>query len=134
MARSSAQADQVLNHEFRTASATKRTTIYVGLLIAGVELTIGVGGYARYILDVEDAQWTAPATSGSNREISNAEDWTFGTATAGLGTPDGYAYYDASTAGTMIRRGTIGSPREILNGDTIQIPAGAITATEAFTT
>jgi hypothetical protein len=133
MAHSSYRAAQILNHEFRTATAPKLTTVWVGLLIAGVELTIGVGGYARFSLAVADAQWTAPAPSGSNYEISNVNAWTFGTASAGLGTPDGYAYYDASTAGNMLRRGTIGTPREILSGDTIQIPAGAITATVAFT-
>lgn len=133
MPRSSNQADAVLNHEFRTATIAKDANIYVGLLIAGVELTPGVGGYARFALAVADAQWTAPATSGGNRTISNTQVWSFGTATTNLGTPDGYAYYSASTGGTMRRRGTIGSPRAILSGDVIQVPVGAISASEAFT-
>jgi hypothetical protein len=132
MARSSSQADQVLNHEFRTATATKRTTIYVGLRIAGVELAVGVGGYARYALPVGDAEWTAPATSGTNRVISNVNAWTFGTASAGLGTPDQYAFYDAATAGNLLHVGVIGVPRTILSGDTIQIPIGGVQQFEAF--
>lgn len=132
MSRSSAQADQVLGLEFRTLVPTKRSTIWVGLRIAGVELTPGVNGYSRFSLAVADAQWTAPTTSGGNRMISNVNAWTFGTATAGLGTPDGYAYYDASTAGNMIRAGTIGTPRTILTGDTIQIPAGGVQEFESF--
>lgn len=132
MARSSSQADVVLNHEFRSGTAPKDANVWVGLLIGGVELTPGVGGYIRFLLAVADGQWSAPATSGGNRVISNTTVWSFGTATSALGTPDGYAYYSASTGGTMRRKGTIGTPRSIANGDAIQIPVGAVTVSEAF--
>lgn len=136
MPKSTYLADLQLNHVARTASWTKPTNLYFALASASLtaanvtanELPIGTGGYARAAVAVADAQWNAPATSGSYRVITNVNAINFGTATANLNgsAPIGFfGIYDAATAGNLLYYGTISTPRTVLSGDPITIAAGA---------
>ena len=143
MAKSIYLADAQLAHVARTGSWTKPTNLYFALASASLtaanvtanELPIGTGGYARASVAVADAQWTAPATSGSNRVITNVNAINFGTATANLNSsnPIGFfGIYDAATGGNLLYYGAISTPRAVLSGDPITIAAGAAQILEAI--
>lgn len=124
---SDAYADKVLDHLFRTATLAKLTNVYVGLndsdptdAALATELTIGVGAYARVIVPVANASWTAPAAAGGARQITNNILITFPDPTANWngGNPIDYAsLWDAPTGGVMIASGILTTPRVILDID-----------------
>src|SRR5215218_7848310 len=109
MPMSAAESDRILSEDFRTlAKSAKRTNVYYGLLTAdpgsgGVE--IAGGGYARVAIPVNDANWSAPATEGTYRFVSNLFAVTFGLPTtdwnSGLPIPN-FAIWDAASGGTLI--------------------------------
>lgn len=129
--------DKLLNHMFRTTAFAQLGTVYVALANADLtadnvtanELPIGTGGYARIAVGTTDSDWTAPATSGTRRMISNTGTLSGGTASANLngGNPIGFfGIYDAATAGSLIGFGALGTPKTILSGDAITIAPGAL--------
>lgn len=142
MSKSTYEADAYLNDRFRDGGALPALgTVYVALANADLtrdnvtanELTIGTGGYARIAVPTTNADWTAPATSGGRRMISNVNTLSGGTATANLnsGNPIGYfGIYDASTGGNLIRYGALGTAVTILSGQAISIPPGALQVLE----
>lgn len=132
-------ARAMLNLVFRTATFAKPGTLYFSLHtadptdanITSTELTIGVGGYARASVAVADAQWSAPASSGTEEYIANVNALAFGTASAALGTVTYYGIYDASTGGNLLYSGPLAVSRTIASGDPIQIPAGGAVVRES---
>lgn len=137
MAKSNFERDAYLNARFRDGGALAALgTVYVALHAADPtaadlanELPIGTGGYARIAVGTTNADWTAPATSGTRRMISNTATLNGGTASADLngGAPIGfYSIRDAATAGNMIRFGALATPRTILSGDSIVIAPSAL--------
>lgn len=80
-------------------------------------------GYGR--VSTASADWN----SASNGELDNASNITFPQSTGDWGLVTHCAIYDASTGGNFDIWGELGSPREILNGDTLQLPAGDATVT-----
>lgn len=138
MAKSNYERDTYLNARFRDGGALAALgTVYVALASADLtaanltanELPIGTGGYARIAVGTTNADWSAPATSGTRRMISNTATLNGGTASANLngGAPIGfYGIYDAATAGNLIRFGALATPRTILSGDSIVIAPGSL--------
>lgn len=134
MPMSPAEADRILSEEFRTlAKSAKRTNVYYGLLTAdpgsgGVEIT--GGGYARVAIPVNDANWSAPATEGTYRFVSNLLAVTFPNPTTNWngGNPiPNFALWDAASGGTLIYDGSLPTPRTIIGGDDpAQAPPGSI--------
>lgn len=141
MPKSNYERDLYLNGRFRDGGAIAALgTVYIALHSADPtaadlanELPIGTGGYARTAVGTTNSDWAAPATNGGAREIVNASTITGATASAALNGGVAIPYYsirDAATAGNMIRYGAFGTPRTILNGETIVFPPGAISIGE----
>lgn len=137
MAKSNYEADAYLNGRFRDAGITALGTLYLALAVADLtaanvtanELTIGTAGYARVVVPTTNADWSAPITSGGRRMISNLNTLTGATVSGDLngGAAIGFwGLYDAATAGNLIRYGAFGTPKTILNGDTIIISPGSL--------
>jgi hypothetical protein len=132
----------VLNDLFRTTKYTPPTSVYISLHgadptdanLTSTELAIGTGGYARASVSVADAQWTTPATSGTDEVITNANTISFGTATANWNASDPvthFGIYDAATAGNLLYSGALGTSRTVLNGDPVSVAAGSLSIREA---
>ena len=128
----------VLNHWVRGPSIVKPATVWIALYTADPtdadltanELPIGVGGYARASVATGDANWAAPATSGTDEVTSNANAITFGTASAALGTVTHFGLKDAATGGNLLYSGPLGVARTIASGDPITAAAGALVLRE----
>ena len=120
-------SDAILNHVFRTTKYTAPGTVYAALHASdptganlATELAIGTGAYARVAMAVSDATWTAPASAGSARQITNASNVTFPTPTAdwNAGSPITWASLkDAPTVGNLLASGALGTPRTVLLAD-----------------
>lgn len=117
----------ILNHIFRSSSFSKPSNVYVSLHTAdptdaasATELTIGSNGYTRVGVSVADASWSAPADSGTDKQITNAAAVTFGTPTGdwASGSPvTHFGIWDAASAGNLLYSGALGVSRTVLNGD-----------------
>jgi len=122
---------KIIDHIFRTASFTKPTTLYVGLLTAatapdaGTVTEVSGGSYARVAVNPLDANWAAP--SAGNGTTSNVAAITFPAATADWGLVTNFGIFDASTAGNLLIHGVVSPTRNITNGSTPSFAAGALT-------
>jgi hypothetical protein len=108
-------------------TTTPPTNVYAGLLTAapsdaggGTEAT--GGSYAR-VQTV--AKWGTPAAGA----VANNVAVTFPTASASWGTVTHFALYTASTAGTMVAWGDLGTSKAVGNGDTPSFGIGTLTIT-----
>jgi hypothetical protein len=134
MPMSATEADRILSEEFRTlAKSAKRTNVYYGLITGdpdagGVEVT--GSGYARVAIPINDANWSAPATEGTYRYVSNVLAVTFGSPTGdwNSGSPiPWFGIWDAASAGNRLYDGALPTARTIIGGDDpAQAPPGAI--------
>ncbi len=139
--------DQLVAHMFRTGTFTKPTVMAVAMLTTnavdadtgqfttgtGVEVT-NAGAYARQARNPLDANWTA--TAGGDGQTDNAAAITFPQATAdwsGGVNVTGMALVDNTTfdTGNMFMHSPVDTPKPVLNGDTAEFAAGAITVTFA---
>lgn len=134
MPMSAAEADRFLGESFRTlAVAAKRSNVYYGLLNGdpdGVGVEIAGGGYARVAIPVNDANWSAQATEGTYRFVSNMLAVTFGNPTTdwNSGSPiTWFGIWSAASGGTRLYDGLLPTPRTIIGGDDpAQAPPGSI--------
>ena len=136
--KSDALETEILNHYFRTATASKPTNEFIALFTAdptdagsGAEVT-GTG-YARVQVAVADAQWGAPADDGSgNMQITNTNAVTFPTPGGNWTGPITYfGVMSALTGGTLRYSGALATPRTVNNGDTApSFAAGQLTIKE----
>lgn len=134
MPMSAAEADRYLGEQFRTlAVAAKPAFIYYGLLngdpdAGGVEVT--GGGYGRVAIPINDTNWSAPATEGTYRMVSNLLAVTFAAPTTdwNAGAPiSWFGLWSAATGGTRRFDGPLPTPRTIIGGDDpAQAPPGSI--------
>lgn len=111
-----------LNVWYRSATFTKPSNIYVSLWTVGPNedgtgTEVTGGAYARVAMAVADASWTAPATDGTDKSITNAVAITFAAPTANWGTIVGFGIHDAVTAGNLLDMGTLDTPRTVNSGD-----------------
>lgn len=88
------------------------------------------GGYARVAVSAATGSWSAPATNGSSREITNSGAITFPTATADWTSATHFGIWDASSAGNFIRGGALAASKTVQNGDTLSFAAGALAIDE----
>lgn len=89
-------------------------------------------GYARVAIAPGTGTWSAPATNGSVREISNAGVVTFPTVTgADWATATHFGVWDASSAGNFIRGAALADPKTAEIGDTISFPIGSLVLNES---
>lgn len=108
-----------------TDGYTAPATVFVGLFTSvtnedgsGTEVT--GGSYAR----------VACAFTITNSSAANTSLVTFPTASADWGTIVDFAVFDALTSGNMLYYGTLGTPRNVLNGDAVKFNAGQLVITE----
>ena len=134
MSMSNAEETAILNHQYRTATYAKPTNRYVALLTAdptdaGTIAEVDYTGYARVAVACADASWSAPADDGSgNSEITNASAVTFPDATGDASAAaTHFAVMTASSGGSVVDYGALGTPRTIMNGDSsISFAAGEL--------
>ncbi len=129
----------VLNHIFRTSTFAKPATMSVALTgHVSVDADTGAtidevsgGSYARVDLGAPaDADWNSVLldSTGGSGLMDNVAAVTFPQATANWGNVSGIALLDSATpgAGNLIMYGPLTTPRDILNNDTFEIPAGSL--------
>lgn len=124
----------LINHIFRGTAYTAALTL--GIALASVALTdtdttlvgkeIAVGSYARVPLISATTSWSAVTTSGTT---SNSSSIVFPTCTADWNTVSYVAICDNITtaAGNVLFYGALASIKVVLNGDTFQFNALALT-------
>lgn len=119
-----------------TAYGAVPTNYYVSLHTADPGLTGAsehgaTAAYARVAVSPATGSWTAPATNGANREITNVGAVTFPVATADYSAAiTHYGIWDAASAGNFIRGDVLGASKTIQNGDTPSFAAGALALRE----
>ncbi len=124
-------ANKLLDHQTGKA-AYPAPTVYVAVSSTtptddgtGVTEPSG-GGYARIATTAAD--WTTAA----RKATSNAQDLSFAQASAdwagGANMTHG-VLYDAATGGNMLGFGALTTPKNVLSGDTLSIPAGSLDIT-----
>lgn len=122
-------ANKVLDHIDGKTSYTA-PTVYIGLssttpALGGTGVTEPASGsYARVV--TSGATWNASASGA----VTNASTITFPTATGDWLTGANLTYgllYDAATSGNLLGYGALTVAKNVLNGDTMSIAAGALT-------
>ncbi len=113
MTKSNVLEANVLNHQYRTATWAKPTSVWVALFTAdptdaGTGAEVAGGGYARQAVSCADANWTFSADDGSgNSQITNANVITYANPTVNQGTITHWATMSAATAGTVLHHGPL---------------------------
>ena len=109
-----------LNLTFGGVAYSAPATIYLGLFTttptdstSGTEAT--GGGYARAAITNNPTNWPTVAAGGTK---VNGTTITFPTLSAGIGTINGFAYFDAASGGNMIAWGDLSRPRPYNASDT----------------
>lgn len=128
--------DGIINHIFRGSALTQPTAIYVALFSSDptdantTANEISDSGYSRQ--DAADggvisSGWTAPATSGTSRQTSNAKAMEFPPIVDGQVTVTHFGLYDAATAGNLLFHGAFDTARTLEIDDVVSIAIGALT-------
>jgi hypothetical protein len=133
MSNTTVQADRNLNWIKGTTFTAAPVTLWLALMgtagskaSAGTELT--GSSYARAAI-TSSTGWSAISTVNGARQITNAADIVFPTATGNWnsGAPiPAWEIYDASTVGNRIRYGTFDTPTICLNGKIFKVLAGTL--------
>lgn len=118
----------LLKHAFKIASMTVPSNIYIALSTADpgedgsgvVEPDTG-DGYARKLCNNWQVDTPPPAA-----QISNVDVLVFGPASADWGTITHWAAYTASTGGTFLAGGALGTPRDLDTGLSGTVAAGVM--------
>lgn len=88
-------------------------------------------GYARVAIAPGTGTWSAPATNGSVREISNSGAITFAAATGSDWTSATYfGIWDALTTGNFIRGAALTAAKTVQVGDVASFAAAALVINE----
>ena len=133
------KATQVLMLDWLTDTAVA-TTKFIGLLSgtpsddAGTGLTeVSTSGtaYARQSMGLNGSAWAAAAqgATGAPSSVANGSAVTFAQATASYAGGANITYfglYDASTSGTLVAFGALGTAKPVLSGDTPSFAIGAL--------
>ena len=116
----------ILNQVFRGISLTLPSTgVYIGLT-SGVPTEadsasdeLSGNAYAR--VHVPTGNWTQPATDGNGQKTENNAAIDFPTAAGGnWGYASGVIIADALTGGNILMKGSLTTPRNILEGDSFR--------------
>jgi len=116
----------IQDHLFMKTPLAAPTNLWVALSTAdpgedGASLAEPTGGYARAETDGDD--WEA---ADSNGVTSNATQFSFGPASGDWGTITHVAIVDSDTAGQVVARGVLTSPRTVNTGDTLIFAIGEL--------
>jgi len=96
--------------------------------VGGVEVTIGVNGYARAARANDASTWGAATTNGTR--TNSAAAFTFPSPGGSWGTVVGVGIYDAATAGNLLYYGLLSAPKTIASGQIYKFAAGSLSITE----
>lgn len=135
MAASTYTRDHRLNRYRGTASPSVPANYYVSLHSADPGLTgaseLSGNGYARVAVSAASGSWSAPATNGSVRQITNAAAVTFPAATgSNWSAATHFGVWDASSGGNFERGAALDTARTALVGDTITFAIGQLVLNE----
>jgi len=116
----------ILNQVFRGISLTLPSTgIYIGLTsgvpseVDSASDELGGNQYAR--VHVATGNWNAPTEDGNGHKVENNAAIDFPTASGGnWGYASGVIIADALTGGNILMKGSLTTPRNILDGDTFR--------------
>lgn len=136
MAISTYERDARLNHFRGTAYPAVATNYYISLHSADPGLTgaseLTGNAYARVAVSPVAGSWTAPATNGAVREISNTATIVFPTATtANWAAATHFGVNDAATAGNFLRGAALTASKTVAVGDHAEFAAGALVLNES---
>lgn len=111
---------QLRAHLHRSATFSKPANLWVSLHTAdptdaGTGAEVSGGSYGRVQLDPDDANWSAPDSTGG--VTKNLVALTFPAPTADWGTVTHFAIWSAATGGNMYESGALDAPVTINNGD-----------------
>lgn len=131
MAKSDYLENKILNFVFNGGSFTAPSTVYLALFTseptdAGGGTEVSGGSYARKAVTCNTTNF--PLTTTGIITLATAQ--AFATATADWGTVVAFAIFDALSGGNMLYWVLLGTPRTILNGDSIQVNASGLTISE----
>ncbi len=131
MGKSNYLENLLLDHVMGGPDYTRPGTLYVALYnVAPTDVGGGTevsgGSYTRLAIANNSTNFPA-ASSGSK---SNGIALTFPTPSAGWGVIVAFGILDASTAGNLLRFGSLSITKTIDPGDTITFPVGALVSTE----
>lgn len=138
MGYSIATRSAALNEMFRGTAHTWPATYFIALLTTNPSDDTGTGlvevatanwtNYARASITNATGSWNAPAGgTATPQTVSNAATLSYGTAaTTGNVTVNGFAIYDASTAGNLIGWAAFSTPPIVQNGDPVSFAASQL--------
>ena len=116
----------ILNQVFRGISLTLPSTgVYIGLT-SGVPTEVDsasdeLAGNAYARVHVATGSWNAPTADGNGHKVENNTAIDFPTAAGGnWGYASGVIITDALSAGNVLMKGALTTPRNILEGDTFR--------------
>ncbi len=120
---------------FRGTAYTDYATHYISLHSADPALTganeLTGNGYARVAVTANTSNWSAPATNGSVREISNAAAITFPAATGSAwAAATHFGIWSASTTGNFLRGAALAASKTVGVGDTASFSIGDLVLNE----
>lgn len=134
MAVSTYERDNRLKIFRGTAYPTVPANHYISLHSADPGLTgaseLSGSAYARVAIAPGTGTWSAPATNGSVREISNSGAVTFPTASGNWTTATHFGVWDAATVGNFIRGAALTASKTVASGDTASFAAAALVLNE----
>ena len=134
--------NKIIDHLFRSATFSKPSTVYIGLLTAapsdaGGGTEVSGGSYARIQVGPGDTNWNATQggtsgnSSGTGGQTANAADIQFASPTANWGVITHFGIYDAVTSGNLLYWAALTTPKTVNSGDAApKFVAGALTVTE----
>jgi len=119
--------NKIIDHMLRAQAYTPPATVYLALFTtptndAGGGTEVSGGAYARQAVTLDAAEDGAS---------ENSAEITFPTATADWGTITHVALMDALTGGNMLMHTPLDDSKEVNNGDTFKMNAGALDVTVA---
>jgi hypothetical protein len=108
------------NHLLRSSTFAKPAGVWLALFTAapedaggGTEVNASGTGYGRVQAGPDDADWSAPTTSG---EFVSLSDFVFGEPTADWGEITHWALFDAETGGNLLLHAPLIVPQNVANG------------------
>jgi hypothetical protein len=122
--------NQILSQQFRTASWTKPSALYIGLISgitnikAGTVTELSGDGYARVSCAPLDARWSAVDADGA---VNNLAAFNFPVATKQWARAPYFGFWDASTSGHLLLCKTLGTPRTVNAGQILTFEISALT-------
>lgn len=136
MAVSTYERDTRLNVFRGTAYPSVPANHYISLHSSDPGLTgaseLAGNAYARVAIAPGTGAWSAPATNGSVRQISNSGTVTFPTATtADWATATHFGIWDASTSGNFLRGAALTASKTVQVGDTASFAISALVLQES---